>query len=137
MIAVMNCDSHNYLLVMPKLKNTHSDIQRSRVENISQRAAIVFNIGWWRGCDPIQSIARRVAKMQGKPMLVIGAQDRTTELMPRYGSTRMNIAGLLRGAGAGQRIELQQTVDYARKGANAAARLSLSGTFAVSIRERP
>jgi len=47
--AVINCDSHNYLLTVPELKNTHSDIQKSRVENISLRAAIVFNIGCWRG----------------------------------------------------------------------------------------
>ena len=48
----------------------------------------------------------------------------------------MNIAGLLRIAGAGVRIELQQTIDYTRKGANAAARPARYGTFAASIRER-
>jgi hypothetical protein len=101
MIEVMNCNSHNYLLGMPGLKNSDCDIQRYRVKNISQRPAIVLNISYWRGCDPIQGIARRVAKMPGKPMLVIGVQDRTTELTTRYGSTRMNIIGLVRGRGSG------------------------------------
>ena len=136
MIAVVNCDSHNYLLDMPISENTDSDIYRSLVQNISTHGASVFNIGRWRGRDPIQTIARRIAKRPGKPPLVIGGQNRTTELIPRYGRTRMNIVGLLRGAGVGEEIALQQAIDYTRKCANAAARLALSGTFAVSIRER-
>ena len=133
---VSNCDSHNYLLGISGLENSDCAIQRCRMQNISQRAAILFNIAYWRGRNPIQGIARRVAKMLGKPMLVIGVQDKTTELIPRYGSARTNITGLLRGARVGERIALQQAVDYTRKRADAVAGLPLSGRFPLNIRER-
>ena len=58
----MNCDSHNYLLGLPVPDNTDSDIKRSRIENKSQRGAVIFNMSYQPGRDPIQVIARRIAK---------------------------------------------------------------------------
>jgi hypothetical protein len=103
---------------------------------MSRRAAIVCNIGRSTGHNPIQTIARRIAKMRNRPALIGADPEITIELRYRPGRAEMNNGALLGGAGADAKIEVKQVIDYTWKSARAAARPPLSATFSVSIRKR-